>query len=162
MKYYTGIGSRRTPKDILELMTRIAKYLCSKDYILRSGGAVGADSAFEVGSEEKKEIFLPWESFNNSKNKFFEIPVEAYEIGRKYHPAWANLKEYVKKFHARNSLQVLGKDLKTPSDFVVCWTRKGSVIGGTGQALRIAKAYDIPIFNLAKEEDKERILKVCQ
>jgi hypothetical protein len=58
----------------------------------------------------------------------------------------------------RNAYQVLGMDLKTKSDFLVCWTVSGATdlssneiirnSGGTGQAMRIAKAYGIPFFNL--------------
>lgn len=38
IKYYTGIGSRKTPIEILDFMTEIAIYLNKKKYILRSGG----------------------------------------------------------------------------------------------------------------------------
>ena len=48
-KIYTGIGSRNTPKEVLELMKTIGKYLGCLGYELRSGGADGADSAFESG-----------------------------------------------------------------------------------------------------------------
>ena len=119
---------------------------------------MGADIAFELGAGEIKEIFLPWKGFNNSENSFIDIPQKAYDIAEKFHPAWNNLKDYVKTLHARNSLIVLGKDLETPADFVICWTKKGNIVGGTGQALRIAKMHEIPIFNLAIEEDKQKIL----
>lgn len=158
MNYYTGIGSRRTPEDICDLMTKTARYLYFKGYTLRSGGAIGADSAFEIGAGEKKEIFLPWKGFNDNTSELYNIPEEAYKIAAKFHPVWDNLKDYVKQVHARNSCQVLGKDLKTPSDFVICWTPKAKMKGGTAQAIRIAIAYDIPVFNLANEEDKKRIL----
>ena len=46
-KYYTGIGSRKTPENILKKFKDIATFLETKQYILRSGGAEGADSAFE-------------------------------------------------------------------------------------------------------------------
>ena len=45
MKYYAGIGSRKTPKEILDLMSVIGEYLQSKGYILRSGGHGLAGSA---------------------------------------------------------------------------------------------------------------------
>ena len=54
---YAGIGSRKTPIKILKEMTKIANFLNKKGYILRSGGAIGADKAFENGSGNKKEIF---------------------------------------------------------------------------------------------------------
>ena len=58
---------------------------------------------------------------------------------------------------ARNICQVLGEDPTDPSGYskvVVCWTPKGGIIGGTGQALRIAKRYDIPVLNLHGIEDR--------
>jgi hypothetical protein len=48
----------------------------------------------------------------------------------------------------RNTYQVLGADLNMPADVVVCWTVDGKASGGTGQAMRIAKDYAIPIVNL--------------
>jgi hypothetical protein len=58
---------------------------------------------------------------------------------------------------ARNAMQVLGPDLKTPSKFVICWTLEGKEIGGTSQAIRIAKDFSIPIYNLGKEEWLKRL-----
>lgn len=54
--YYTGVGSRKTPQSILILMNKIAQHFSSYGWILRSGGAQGADTAFESGASEK-EIF---------------------------------------------------------------------------------------------------------
>jgi len=54
---------------------------------------------------------------------------------------------------ARNSHQVLGLDLNTPSDFVICWTKNGKDQGGTFQTIRIARSYDIPIFNAGSFSD---------
>jgi hypothetical protein len=62
--FYAGIGSRQTPPDILAQMTRYAKRLQELGWVLRSGGAHGADTAFEHGAGDMKEIFLPWPNFN--------------------------------------------------------------------------------------------------
>lgn len=156
MKYYTGIGSRQTPDNILALILNIAFYFHDKGYILRSGGASGADSAFEAGAGDKKEIFLPWRGFNKSKNLFIEIPKKAFVIAGEHHPAWDKLKDPVKKLHARNVMQILGRDLQTPSKLVICWTKDGKMIGGTAQALRIAETYKVPIFNLAMEDVRKQ------
>ena len=47
---YTGIGSRETPQQTLATMVVIGKYLAEKGWVLRSGGAEGAVSAFEEGA----------------------------------------------------------------------------------------------------------------
>ena len=145
---YTGIGSRDTPTGVLRMMTKIAQGLAkTDDAILRSGGAKGADSAFEDGAD-KKEIYLPWKGFNDNDSPLFDITNEAYEMAKHYHPAWNRCSSAARKFHARNCYQVLGKDLDTPTDLVICWTPGGKITGGTGQALRIALDYNININNL--------------
>jgi len=46
--------------------------------------------------------------------------------------------DYAKKLHGRNVKQVLGDDLKTPSDFLLCWTKEGKDVGGTRTAIVLA------------------------
>jgi len=148
--YYAGIGSRETPDYVINFFTKIGEKFAQRNYILRSGGAGGADSAFEIGCDMvngKKEIYLPWKGFQESKSDLIVNDPEAFEIAKKFHPYWQNLSFGAKKLHARNSHQILGKDLNTPSNFVICYTKEGKGGGGTGQALRIAKYYNIPIFD---------------
>jgi hypothetical protein len=38
--------------------------------------------------------------------------------------------------------------LNDPVSFIVCYTPGGSGQGGTGQALRVARAYNIPVTDL--------------
>lgn len=148
MKYYTGIGSRDTPEHVLDEMTQLAREFVKRGWTLRSGGAQGADTAFEKDAMFFKEIYLPWKGFNGNGSELFESSEEAFELAARSHPAWHRCSEGARKIHARNVHQVLGRDLKTPSSVVVCWTRGGRFIGGTAQALRIAKSWHIPIFNL--------------
>jgi hypothetical protein len=154
---YAGIGSRRTPGDTQQLIHIIAKQLAESGWLLRSGRAEGADLAFEMGcimGDGLKEIFVPWKDFGKApQNHPDYITVrptpELHDFTAGYHPNWNACSHSAKLLHMRNSLQVLGIDGEQPADMVVCWTPKGSGSGGTGQALRIAKAYDIPIFDLA-------------
>jgi hypothetical protein len=57
----------------------------------------------------------------------------------------------------RNALQILGRYGSTPVKFVVCWTKDGKNTGGTGQALRIADYFHIPVFNFYRESDIEKL-----
>lgn len=157
--FYAGIGSRQTPPEILTLFTHIAGYLCDKGYILRSGGASGADSAFEVGISDplKKEIYLPWKGFNGNKSVFYNVSREALQLAERYHPGWSYVSSGGRLLHGRNVYQVLGRDLNTPSSFVVCWTKDGKASGGTGQAIRIALANSIPIFNLKNSNEMTHV-----
>lgn len=139
---YAGIGSRKTPPEILTIMANIGTAFSAEGFILRSGGALGADSAFASGvSLDAKEIYRPEHN-----------TPESYAIAERFHPAWDRCSDYARALHGRNSLIVLGKDCDDPVDFVVCWTPRGTANGGTGQAIRIAYSYDIPVFNLFNVE----------
>ena len=145
-KYYAGIGARATPFAVLDSMSKLAFMLECNGYILRSGGACGADSAFETGLEDQKnkEIFYA-ENYTSA----------AMQHAQRYHPAWNRLSEHAKHLMARNSMILLGADLIDPVDCVICWTAGGKTIGGTGQGIRVAIDYDIPIFNLWDETHED-------
>jgi hypothetical protein len=150
-KTYAGIGSRKTPLNQLNAMTKLASLLENKGYTLRSGGADGADKAFETGvkDERNKEIFLPWKGFNGNNSSFYNISNKAYQIAKCYHPAWDRLSLGAMKLMARNSYQILGYTLDSPIKFILCYHQN---TGGTMQAVRIADAYKIPVINL-KDDD---------
>lgn len=152
---YAGIGSRTTPAEICEQMSIIAYALEEADFLLRSGAADGADSAFERGvqSQCNKQIFLPWPGFNAHSDVGVVWPSDeamaaARKIAAAHHPVWDKLKPSVQHLHTRNVFQVLGPELNDPIKFVICWTENGSGKGGTGQALRIARAYSIPVLDM--------------
>lgn len=144
MKFYTGIGSRSTPKEELEKLTSIAEYLESIGFILRSGGAEGADTAFENGvkDSQNKTILRPKHSTR-----------EAEEVASQIHPMWSACNDYARKLHGRNVQLVLGERLDTPSKFVLAWTFDGKERGGSRTGLVLAKKLSIPTFNLADRED---------
>lgn len=135
--------------------------------ILRSGAAPGADQAFEAGIKNAryKEIFIPWDGFEGktpmhagvwSLDGFNDMLIDAAEsIARLHHPRWDRLTQGGRRLQTRNSFQVLGRNLNEPSLFVVCWTPGGSGSGGTGQAIRVANRYGIPVFDLGKLSTSE-------
>lgn len=178
MKFYTGIGSRTTPTHILQEMREMASELAAKGWTLRSGGAKGADTAFEEGCDVvngEKEIYLPWKNFNNNPSPYFSPPLGAYSMAMKYHPNPTSFdhRPSIGKLMARNSCQLFGYDLydisfikdETYSSFVICWTQDGvekgeettARTGGTGQVIRIASAYYIPVFNLKNDDAVDRL-----
>lgn len=149
---YAGIGSRETPPDVLAKMETIAARLAQAGMTLRSGAAPGADTAFENGAKtvagSRREIFLPWAGFQKHPDGIHQIPKAAFALAERMHPNWSLCSEAARKLHARNSCQILGRDLKSPVKVVVCWTEGGKMKGGTSQALRIAQEAGIPIINL--------------
>lgn len=154
MPTYAGIGSRRTPAPILQILTDLASRLAQSDYLLRSGHAPGADQAFERGAGTHAEVYLPWPTFEASVKcvagyqQAYPSP-QAVQMAAVHHPAWDRLGRGPRSLHARNCHQILGRDLDDPASFVVCWTPDGATTtpgpssGGTGQALRIAAAHGL-------------------
>jgi hypothetical protein len=164
---YAGVGARRTPVDVLELMRRAASKLADQSWTLRTGGADGADRAFFDGARSVRgcaEVYLPWPGYNGHREWWAGRPSQqAYELAARHHPAWGSCSSAVQALHARNCHQVLGDLLDDPVNFVLCFTPDGSLTGnspsagGTGQALRVAVSASVPIFNLQRPEHRQRV-----
>ena len=167
-KFFTGIGSRETPREIGIILKEFTDYMTSRGYVLRSGGAPGADLDCETGvNNNLKEIYIPWKGFNSSDSDLYtkEDSEETIKIASENHPAYEYLKPAVKKLMNRNVYQVLGYDLNTPSEFIICYTRDGckshlsrsNKTGGTGLAISVASKNNIPIINLGNVKDLKMI-----
>jgi hypothetical protein len=137
---YAGIGSVDTPLPILRRMMRLGALHALRGNTLRSGGAKGADTAFEKGCDRalgSKEIFYSQDS-----------TAEALLMAEQFKTGWDNFGSYIQGLFARNCMIILGRDLKTPVDLVICWTPDGMPVGGTGHSIRVALSRGIPVINL--------------
>jgi hypothetical protein len=171
---YAGIGSRKTPVDVLAEFRALGARMEAAGWVLRSGGAAGADNAFEDGvrSQANAEIFLPWPSYGlrRAPRRSFIMAADMLaatsSIMFEVHPLWLKLDRATRKLHQRNVLQILGADLPTPSKAVLCWTPDGAELdrevcretGGTGTAIRLAARCGIPVFNAQRGEIWPRLL----
>lgn len=181
-KYYAGIGSRETPLYALAVMQFLSNYL-SEVYTVRSGGADGADTAFELATGKKKEVFLPWYGFSFSGdglviNDQKSLSIAELLIDGKFIKNISPLHEHSTqrmkqskneshlKLHRRNCFQILGSKLNSPIEFLTCWTDDKAITqaqtsqktGGTGTAIRLASQLSIDVFNLSRDEHFIRIL----
>ena len=163
----TGVGSRQTPESVCTLFEEMGKEAREREWWVRSGHAEGADYAFEKGALEHCIVYLPWVGFNREKpvlGTAASPPLrdEVLKIVYKHEPYAKDLSDGVKLIKSRNVYQVLGVDLKTPSDVVVCWTEEGEVIGGTGLAIKIAQANKIPVVNVGNPKTSKNFNNIMQ
>ena len=171
MKFYTGIGSRNIPDHVGRVMTSMACRLNEMGHCLVSGNAEGSDQAFARGvNDSNAQIWLPWKNFNQDFQD--EHPLHHYELVKdddwdawesveKFHPNPKSLSENGWKFMRRNYRQVIGFN-GLNSEFVICWTPDGKDSGGPGFAMKVAKHYNIPIFNLYLMTDAEILKEIIK
>lgn len=173
MHQVTIIGSRETPRDMLELLSSIPKLF--PNFLYLSGGAHGADT-WGVRYAKNKVIFIPFDGFNKHYHNGITIvnplKLPTYQIAKavaaKYHPKWNKLPFKVKQMMTRNVHQVLGLDLRTSTSAIICWTADGVTsvttedTGGTGQAIRLASDLGIPVFNFKNEFDYQKAVALLK
>lgn len=198
MRYYTAVGSRKTPAEFVPAMAGLSRRLRELDWVFRSGKADGADAIFQIGAQTSKvadlegkygEVYKAWQRFNTNLDslepfvtesgyklypwwdivvKDKSLVLKAEDIVSDLHPLWKAEKEGkeiakplsngAKALHTRNVFQVLGKDLQTPSEFLVCYAevdKHGIPKGGTRTAFVLAQKYNIPCFNFAVQNKEE-------
>lgn len=163
--FFAGVGSRETPEPVLSLMEDIGAGMTEAGYRLRSGGAIGADTAFWRGCKSVNpsgmEIFLTKPKEAIPGGIVIEDPIFD-RLAINFHPAplaitpdpnYPNDRRVgVLKLMARNGNQVFGTDFTNPSNALICWTKGGSGKGGTGQAIRLARSTGIPVIDLGLPE----------
>ncbi len=179
---YAGVGSRRTPPDILDAMSDIAQTLGDAGTALSTGGADGADKAFETGAlrtDAPITVHTPWPGYNGyrpGRQPETDIDVvhpsatdivrgHAYaELAREHHPHWDRCHRGARALFVRN-VSILagaqGDDGGTlPVRAVIAYTPNGLPVGreagGTGHTLRTAAYLDIPCVNLSPRTPPER------
>lgn len=170
---YTGIGSRKTPPNVQYQMSWLGYQFARKGRTFRSGGAEGADLAFENGarhyynknnidSHNLLQIFFPGNYFNQRRADARQGRIdssllpgwsEAHYIASQIHPKWSAMDRdpWMQDLHARNVFQVLGPFIDHPSDYLVYYApedSKGNIKGGTRTAVVLARQYQIPTYNL--------------
>jgi len=166
---YAGIGNRDieyvtepvSGQPVCTVMTWIAGELERLGYILNSGGAKGADFAFEAGVKNAahKRIFRASDATDETR-----------AIAQELHPARSRLSGYALDLFARNTYQVFGRNLDTVVDFVLCYTRDGCEshetrsrdTGGTGQAIEMATRKGSAVFNMKNPDWLYRLNRYLQ
>jgi hypothetical protein len=174
-RVYVGIGSRETLPAALESIRVLAKALAQGGWTLRTGMSPGADQAFYRGALAgggRVELYLPFPGFQadarcDGEGPDVSVMSEPSDAARpladRFHPNWRALSAEERSLRARDVHQVLGRDLASPAELVVGWTRDGSVdgtgpsVGGTGQALRIAHHRAIAVLNPSRPEDVRQL-----
>ncbi len=179
---YAGVGSRRTPPDMLRAMGDIAQTLGEAGVALSTGGADGADRAFETGAlrtDAPITVHTPWPGYNGYRpGRHPETDIDVVHptstetlqghrydyLAKEHHPYWSRCSRGARALFLRNvsilagALDDDGNNL--PVRAVIAWTPNGLPVGreagGTGHTLRTAASLDIPCINLSPRTPPER------
>ena len=172
---YAGIGSRGTPDAVLAAVADLAETLGQLGCVLSTGGAAGADRAFETGAlrtDAPVTVHAPWPGYNGyepGREPESDIDVrvpratdavrsEPYaDLARRHHPPWERCGRGTRALFVRNVAILagaLGDDgAALPVLAVVAYTPNGLPTGrdagGTGHGLRIAAELGIPAVNVS-------------
>ncbi len=172
---YAGIGSRRTPDAVLATLADLAETLGRAGCVLSTGGADGADRAFETGAlrtDAPVTVHAPWSGYNGyrpGREPESDIDVcvpgrtdtvrgEPYaDLARRHHPAWERCGRGARALFTRNVAILAGAladdGESLPVLAVVAYTPNGLPTGrdagGTGHTLRVAAELGIPAVNVA-------------
>lgn len=168
---YAGLGSRRTPPQILALMRKAARRLAARECTLHGGSGFGAESAFSLSAGDDGGscvLWLPHDGYNKRRlaDGAVLLPsAEHEEVARSINKGWDQMDALGQRLAACGAAQVLGPDCRHEVSFVLCWTADGcetelgrsDATGATGTAIALAEIMRIPVFNLARTDALERL-----
>jgi hypothetical protein len=178
IREYAGIGSRDLTPAQREVCVKLGYFLATQGWILHTGNAQGADQAFAEGANlvdpKAVRLFLPWRSYEAAAvrdgNQVFSL--EQYspqqidvlnEEAAQYHPAWDRLKQGGQKLMMRNGLIIAPTAhlVRHPVAVVLAFPSQKPGGGGTGQGMRLAESYGLPVVDL-NTLDQEGLSDLCE
>lgn len=167
---YAGVGSRKLPAWAYAYLKQLAIELGRRGYAASTGDADGSDAAIFEGCIEAGTPVTVYAGRGKASRpegiRFASFTPEqqarSLALAKQFHPNWTALSEDGRWLMARNGFQVLGPDLDAPVNALFCYApgsrfegdRLASVSGGTGQAVRLAYAHDIPAYNIALSDHR--------
>lgn len=161
---YAGIGDVNIPANIQELMKMIGEELAHQGYVLRTGGAKGADTAFMEGCDKAKgikEIFYPSDIHVNAKTLKIAKEIHGHwEYCENKQPKPGNKYSFPVQAHCRNMKIINGDLLNNPVEFTIAYQDINQVTGGTWQGIKYSKKLGIKVYNLFVEKDRNEIIDI--
>ena len=153
-KFYTGIGVAQVSGKMKDSISSIAKYFSDKGYTLRTDLDKGMNEAFRSSSESKELYAIEGETVENA---ITAIPTDYILSDMKENclSLTAINKESKKKI-VRGYYELLGKDLKTPSEFLVCYDPCTGVVN---HIHRLANRLGIKVYNLYEKDVLKELLQ---
>ena len=147
-KYYAGIGDKKLPPQLPQIIQKVAKGMHGDGYCLRNNGMDGAEREFMRGVSDK-QLILPWDGFNGLKSQYNEAPEAATQVAYNHVNLFGDMSHSKQKIMLAKIQTILGVDCKTPVNIVVCYSFD-ELYGESAQMISLAKAYQIEIVNLSK------------
>lgn len=173
-RWYTGVGSRHAPAEIIRRSVALAIALQKLGLSLRTGDAIGCDTAFAVGSGGRvirtSAGLIERETLTGTQVQIFKPTatigwtVPALRACLDYSEDFMRRPESHRQLLLRNMRQVLGPKGNDPTNFLVYWSpaphcvcidRAKSDGGGTRYAVRRAHLSAVPCFHLSEKTDDE-------
>lgn len=186
------IGSRETPKEIMDLAIEFAYEMIKRGVSFESGGAERMDKVpeiaywrahYEGAARGDLRVYLPFPSFEGYERyadtaeyvntpqlpNWDEARILATRLYNNYgrNKPLEQLSAGIQSLSYRNMYQVLGESLARPKDFIVFWAKPARdkrliVEGGTNLAVALGDEYGIPMVNLFYPEQQELLRYVTK
>lgn len=170
-RYWTGVGSRNVPDDVVKWLVTTAKIMNEIGFTLRSGGAEGSDTIFADQMDKGlTQIWHPWKGFGKRNGAYNSVVISdrSFAEARDFYlesgiiPWFDKMKQGAQKLHARNYYQVVGKRLlgEPLSEVCIYYVEMDKNLepkGGTRSAVMVARHYGVPCYNLGIQGDRDRL-----
>jgi hypothetical protein len=160
--------NREVREDVINTMHQTVLRLHQDNYTARICPIGDFEKTKQVVSSDiKQELHIPFKGFNQLESKFSFTPAKAKELAKTFTPGFDSLKAGFQLMLGVIPKLVLGKDMKSRSEFIIVFSEDGVELGKektartgiAGLAIAIAAAVNIPVFNYYHNDAEQRLFR---
>lgn len=156
MKYCTGLGTTQVTKTMQDVIERFSRYLSEQGYTIRTDFDKGMNQVFRNNSDSV-ELYT-FEGDSNKNADAFDCPMTDFvkQHLRDSYISLDALNRVTKNRVVRCYYELLGQNLDSPSEFLICYDPSEGVVN---YAHRIAYKLGIKVYNLCDKEELKQLKK---
>ena len=150
---------RDFPTEAKQTLIRIAGRLLNKNVVVRyNADDMDVHTPISQLSQKKTEAYTPWKNFNNIESKHSYNTETSKHVAASNFQGWDKVPDAVKAMLARNVRMVFGDKNRSVTLCLITWSPDGASraaevtkeTGRSGNIIKLASTYGIPVINMAK------------
>lgn len=162
MKYATIVSDEYVSERYIVRIQEIVQTLNKKEYTIRIQDFKGTKEIISFANNKEVYSFQGGGKYKSINPFKLKTDYSARRIAAKFTNSWGYLNQIMRRVYTLNVFLLLGKELDTPSELLICSTPDGSISNTTGvlkHTIDVATSCGIKVYDVKNDFHYDALVK---